>query len=97
MAQLKASEMTTQATMKETCEKCDRTEVRFSERQLRGADEGSTIFYECDCGHKYAFLEEARLRWLTMPTGGLQTISLETHAMLQWLGNHQLDTVTMLS
>lgn len=52
--QLVASEMTTQATMKETCEKCGAKEVRYSEQQLRGADEGSTIFYECDCGHKYA-------------------------------------------
>ena len=54
LAQLKASEMATKATMKETCEKCGRKEVRYSEQQLRGADEGSTIFYECDCGHKYA-------------------------------------------
>jgi DNA-directed RNA polymerase I subunit RPA12 len=55
VAQLKASEMATKATMKETCEKCGRKEVRYSEQQLRGADEGSTIFYECDCGHKYVW------------------------------------------
>jgi hypothetical protein len=96
VAQLKASEMTTQATMKETCETCGRKEVRFSERQLRGADEGSTIFYECDCGHKYAFQVEIRQRLLTMPTDGLQTISLET-GYVTMVGNHQLETVTMFS
>lgn len=44
----------TEATTSETCEKCGRTEVRFSAVQLRGADEGSTIFFTCDCGHKWS-------------------------------------------
>ncbi|TVY73191.1 DNA-directed RNA polymerase I subunit [Lachnellula suecica] len=35
-----------------TCEKCGRKEVTYSSVQLRGADEGSTIFYTCDCGFK---------------------------------------------
>ncbi|KAI2617564.1 hypothetical protein GGS26DRAFT_596424 [Hypomontagnella submonticulosa] len=43
----------TEAVTNETCEKCGRTEVRYSAVQLRSADEGSTIFYTCDCGHKY--------------------------------------------
>lgn len=43
----------TEALANETCEKCGRTEVRFSAVQLRGADEGSTIFYTCECGNKY--------------------------------------------
>jgi DNA-directed RNA polymerase I subunit RPA12 len=50
-----------QATITQTCEKCGRTEVQWYEQQLRGADEGSTIFYICDCGNKYvynAFLRE---------------------------------------
>ncbi|KAI0099973.1 hypothetical protein GGR51DRAFT_576023 [Nemania sp. FL0031] len=46
--------ISTEALANETCDKCGRTEVRFSARQLRGADEGSTIFYSCDCGHKCA-------------------------------------------
>jgi DNA-directed RNA polymerase I subunit RPA12 len=46
--------ISTEATANETCDKCGRTEVRFSAVQLRSADEGSTIFYTCDCGHKYA-------------------------------------------
>lgn len=43
----------TEAVVNETCEKCGRTEVKYSAVQLRSADEGSTIFYTCDCGHKY--------------------------------------------
>lgn len=43
----------TEALANETCEKCGSNEVRFSAVQLRGADEGSTIFYTCACGHKY--------------------------------------------
>ncbi|KAH8889648.1 hypothetical protein GQ53DRAFT_187414 [Thozetella sp. PMI_491] len=34
------------------CPKCGRTGIRYSEAQLRSADEGSTIFYNCDCGHR---------------------------------------------
>jgi DNA-directed RNA polymerase I subunit RPA12 len=34
------------------CEKCNRKMVRWYEQQLRGADEGSTIFYVCDCGNR---------------------------------------------
>jgi DNA-directed RNA polymerase I subunit RPA12 len=35
------------------CEKCNRKMVRWYEQQLRGADEGSTIFYVCDCGNRF--------------------------------------------
>jgi DNA-directed RNA polymerase I subunit RPA12 len=36
------------------CEECGHPEVRYYTQQLRGADEGSTVFYECEnCGHKY--------------------------------------------
>jgi lysyl-tRNA synthetase class I len=35
------------------CEKCGRKGIRFSEMQTRSADEGSTIAYNCDCGHRY--------------------------------------------
>ncbi|KAF2228094.1 DNA-directed RNA polymeras-like protein I subunit [Elsinoe ampelina] len=37
----------------ETCPQCGQEEVSYYERQLRGADEGSTIFYICDCGHQW--------------------------------------------
>ena len=45
-----------QATIRQQCEKCGREEVRWYEQQLRSADEGSTIFYVCDCGNKYGFV-----------------------------------------
>ncbi|KAF2148961.1 DNA-directed RNA polymeras-like protein I subunit [Myriangium duriaei CBS 260.36] len=35
------------------CSKCGREEVGFYEMQLRSADEGSTIFYVCDCGNRW--------------------------------------------
>ncbi|KAK7444161.1 transcription factor S-II [Colletotrichum acutatum] len=44
----------TEATIRETCPKCGAEEVRFTAVQLRSADEGSTIFFTCECGFKYA-------------------------------------------
>ncbi|KAJ9148890.1 hypothetical protein NKR23_g4547 [Pleurostoma richardsiae] len=46
-------EVETEARADVTCQKCGRTEVRFSAVQLRSADEGTTIFYTCDCGNKW--------------------------------------------
>lgn len=43
----------TSVVIRQTCEKCGREEVRYYTQQLRSADEGTTVFYECDCGHKY--------------------------------------------
>ncbi|KAF2788721.1 DNA-directed RNA polymeras-like protein I subunit [Melanomma pulvis-pyrius CBS 109.77] len=50
---LTEADMQTSATIAHPCEKCGRDEVRYYTQQLRGADEGSTVFYECDCGHKW--------------------------------------------
>ena len=41
------------AAIAETCSECGRKEVRFYTQQLRGADEGSTVFYSCECGHRW--------------------------------------------
>ncbi|KAL5601184.1 hypothetical protein BROUX41_005989 [Berkeleyomyces rouxiae] len=49
-----AHEIGTMATIKERCPKCDAEEVRYTSVQLRSADEGSTIFYYCECGHNWA-------------------------------------------
>lgn len=46
-------DMQTDATIKQNCENCGRDEVRYYTQQLRGADEGSTVFYTCQCGHKW--------------------------------------------
>lgn len=49
----KRHEVNTEARTNQICPKCGRTEVKFSAVQLRSADEGSTIFFTCDCGFKY--------------------------------------------
>ena len=51
------SDMKNEAVIQVTCPECGRKEVRYSAVQLRSADEGSTIFYSCDCGHKYVEVE----------------------------------------
>ncbi|KAF2188091.1 DNA-directed RNA polymeras-like protein I subunit [Zopfia rhizophila CBS 207.26] len=50
------ADMQTHAVINQTCEKCGKEEVRFYTQQLRSADEGTTVFYECECGHKYVSL-----------------------------------------
>lgn len=45
----------------EKCMKCGAEEVRFTTLQLRSADEGSTVFYYCDCGHTYVEISCRRL------------------------------------
>ncbi|KAH6576491.1 hypothetical protein BASA50_006776 [Batrachochytrium salamandrivorans] len=43
------------ATIREKCPKCDAPEMVFHTAQLRGADEGQTVFYSCiKCGYKYS-------------------------------------------
>ncbi|KAK1674202.1 transcription factor S-II [Colletotrichum godetiae] len=44
----------TEATIRETCPKCGAEEVRFTAVQLRSADEGSTVFFTCQCGFKWS-------------------------------------------
>ncbi|KAJ9644468.1 DNA-directed RNA polymerase I core subunit rpa12 [Coniosporium apollinis] len=46
-------DMQTEATIRQPCEKCGREEVKYYTLQLRSADEGSTVFYTCECGHKW--------------------------------------------
>jgi DNA-directed RNA polymerase I subunit RPA12 len=43
----------TTSVIQHPCDKCGREEVRYYTQQLRSADEGTTVFYECDCGNKY--------------------------------------------
>jgi|ERR1712000_160366 len=37
----------------ETCPKCGGTQVTYANVQLRGADEGSTVIYTCECGESW--------------------------------------------
>jgi DNA-directed RNA polymerase I subunit RPA12 len=45
-------ELQVEAVITKTCPQCGRTEMFYHEKQLRSADEGSTIFYRCECGYK---------------------------------------------
>jgi DNA-directed RNA polymerase I subunit RPA12 len=39
----------------EECPQCGHNEMYFTTAQLRSADEGQTVFYECiSCGHKFS-------------------------------------------
>ena len=53
---LTAEDKQTEAVTQHTCAKCGRKEMFYSAVQMRSADEGSTIFYRCVCGHKYGSL-----------------------------------------
>jgi DNA-directed RNA polymerase I subunit RPA12 len=59
------ADVQTTSVIKESCEECGREEVRYYTQQLRGADEGTTVFYECDCGHKYV-CKMRRVRFMLM-------------------------------
>lgn len=43
------------ARIEEPCPECDADYMLYHTAQLRSADEGQTVFYECEqCGHKYS-------------------------------------------
>ncbi|GIL73690.1 hypothetical protein Vretimale_5426 [Volvox reticuliferus] len=43
------------ATVDEPCPKCQHRPMEYYTMQLRSADEGQTVFYECPkCGYKYS-------------------------------------------
>jgi len=41
-----------EAVITKTCPDCGRKEMFYHTKQLRSADEGSTVFYRCECGYK---------------------------------------------
>ncbi|XP_072991313.1 DNA-directed RNA polymerase I subunit RPA12-like [Typha latifolia] len=43
------------ATVNESCPQCHNPQLEYYTKQLRSADEGQTVFYECPkCRHKFA-------------------------------------------
>lgn len=43
------------ALIDEDCPKCDSKQMYYMTRQMRSADEGQTVFYECiKCGYKFS-------------------------------------------
>ena len=62
---LTAEDMNVEAVIRQTCDKCGREEVRFTTQQLRSADEGTTVFYSCECGNRFAALSPANFHKLT--------------------------------
>ena len=42
----------TESVDKRTCPRCGRTEMFYHTKQLRSADEGTTVFYRCTCGFR---------------------------------------------
>ncbi|CCI10467.1 unnamed protein product [Albugo candida] len=50
---IKRVEGPARATVEETCPKCGNSEMEYYTLQMRSADEGQTVFYECKkCGTK---------------------------------------------
>jgi len=50
--EMKPNEYPPELTIEQVCSECGAKEMWYSTKQLRGADEGSTIFFECPlCGH----------------------------------------------
>ena len=71
---LTESDVNTTSVIRQDCAECGREEVRYYTQQLRSADEGSTVFYECECGHKYVLFNLVKACIvLTLPLGGTPT------------------------
>ncbi|KAL7789082.1 hypothetical protein V8C37DRAFT_404171 [Trichoderma ceciliae] len=43
----------TESSVRERCPSCGREEVKYTTVQLRSADEGSTVIYNCECGYSW--------------------------------------------
>lgn len=47
-----AEDLQVEAVISKTCPDCQRSEMFYHTKQLRSADEGTTVFYRCECGYK---------------------------------------------
>lgn len=46
------AELEVETVVQKECPECKRTEMFYHTKQLRSADEGSTVFYRCICGYR---------------------------------------------
>jgi DNA-directed RNA polymerase I subunit RPA12 len=49
---INSEELQVEAVITKTCPQCGRAEMFYHTKQLRSADEGTTVFYRCECGYK---------------------------------------------
>lgn len=47
-----AEDLQVEAVITRECPECHRPEMFYHTKQLRSADEGTTVFYRCECGFK---------------------------------------------
>jgi DNA-directed RNA polymerase I subunit RPA12 len=47
-----AEDLQVEAVISRECPECRRPEMFYHTKQLRSADEGTTVFYRCECGFK---------------------------------------------
>lgn len=80
---LTSADKKTTALIQETCPQCGRTEMTYYTLQLRSADEGTTVFYSCECGYKSVScnMQPSDELILSINTDSTQTI--EIHIVAQ--------------
>ena len=78
------ADVQTSSIINHPCEKCGREEVRYYTQQLRSADEGSTVFYECDCGHKYVERSTCRAELMLIAILQVESQQLKRMFCLWW-------------
>ncbi|KIW33704.1 uncharacterized protein PV07_00532 [Cladophialophora immunda] len=49
---INTDELQVEAVISRECPDCHRPEMFYHTKQLRSADEGTTVFYRCECGFK---------------------------------------------
>lgn len=49
---INTDDLQTEAVIQRECPSCRRPEMFYHTKQLRSADEGTTVFYRCECGYK---------------------------------------------
>jgi len=76
---LNTDDLDTEARIEKSCPQCGREEMFYHTKQLRSADEGSTVFYRCECGYQCVHAPMSKVDlgicWLTC-VGKTQTTNI---------------------